>query len=160
MTWARERRSGEPRIIFMHGVELFGVPPADFRSPGDISVAAELEALIEGLTNGRIRWVRLSRAEIMRRKRMHGIEGIPDWILAARADASLLRPVRPVETSPWLRKGSVNKTTEWVPDAVLAAEALEALMVKELAAEELMTDAMQSEDAEDPIEDADEWNTV
>lgn len=150
MTWAPERRSGEPVTVFRFSAEVLGVPFADFKSPGAISSNQKLDDLIEGFASGRIRWVRLSRAEIMRRKRMHGIESIPNWVLAARADAASLRPIRPVETSPWLRKGSVNKTSEFVSAAILEAERMEefeAQMARERAAE-------VDEVIEDDIEDA------
>ena len=86
------------------------------------------DAILDDIASGAIDFVRVSRAEVARRKRRHAAaRGVPDDVLAARADAGDLRPLRAWRTLQRLRSRNVNKTSRYVPAAVLAEERAEAV---------------------------------
>lgn len=128
MDWLRVV-TGTQKIVFKYHVELRGwLDGVTFEAPGHISSLDTLYALITALARGEMTFVRLSPEEVVRRgEAVDMYYATTELSLSARADTGKVRPLRPLETrSARLRKGTVNKTTEWVPAEELAAEAADA----------------------------------
>lgn len=125
MMYTLHETTGAQKIIFRYGVELVGWPKdVTFESPGHISSIHKLNRLRAGFERGRIRFRRLSAAEISRRERRLGLAG--DESRRGRRDAAQVRQLRPVETrSKLLRNGTGIKTREWIVEDDEAEEGVE-----------------------------------
>lgn len=122
MIYTLEERSGLPKIIFAYHVRLLGWPTErlGFKSPSSFSKDEDLLELIAGFKSGRIRFERVSPAEVEALERKHGISHNP--ARKARRDAGSRAPLRPPATrSARLRKCPIN-TPKYVPEGADAAD--------------------------------------
>lgn len=121
MKFTREEISNLPKIIFAYGVRLRRWPKhLKFKSPGCFSSNDDLLELIGGFKTGRIRFERVSPAQVEALERKYGISGAP--ARKARRGAGSRAPLRPIATrSRRLRKCPIN-TPKYVPEGADAAE--------------------------------------
>ena len=116
MRWDKCEVDGVPKILFMHGVDIFGWPEEiPFVCPGKLSVRS-VETLLRGFRNGTIRFGQVHVGTLEKYAAESGSDLRTRAFYTGRVDIFEKRALRPPETASKKKTRKPVKTSQYVRD--------------------------------------------
>ena len=117
MRWDKCEIDGVPKIVFMHGVDIFGWPEeVPFVCPGKMSVRA-VETVLRGFRKGTIQFRLVHTGTLEEYAAASGSDLLTRALYTGRVDIFEKRALRPPETASKRKTRKPVKTSRFVPDS-------------------------------------------